>query len=95
VIIGKLIPAGTGMSRYRAIRVTTTGQPSMSDDEARAMFGLAPRVDDDDAATAARELLGGVGLTAVPSPDGDGAAADGDGAAADGAGDTEGVSVAE
>ncbi|HEV2757630.1 MAG TPA: DNA-directed RNA polymerase subunit beta' [Actinomycetota bacterium] len=76
VIIGKLIPAGTGMSRYRAIRVTTTGQPSMSDDEARAMFGLPPRVEDDDAATAARELLGGVGLTAVPSPDGDGTGAD-------------------
>jgi DNA-directed RNA polymerase subunit beta' len=88
VIIGKLIPAGTGMSRYRAIRVTTTGQPSMSDDEARAMFGLPPRTEEDDAATAARELLGGVGLTAVPSPDGDGAS---DGAGAD----TEGVSVAE
>ncbi|MFN2588182.1 MAG: DNA-directed RNA polymerase subunit beta' [Actinomycetota bacterium] len=72
VIIGKLIPAGTGMSRYRAIRVTTTGQPSMSDEEARAMFGLPPRVEDEDAASAARKLLGGVGLTAVPSPDGDG-----------------------
>jgi DNA-directed RNA polymerase subunit beta' len=66
VIIGKLIPAGTGMTRYRAIRINTTGQPAMSDDEARAMFGLPPRVEDDEAAEQARELLGGVGLAAVP-----------------------------
>ncbi|HEX2058310.1 MAG TPA: DNA-directed RNA polymerase subunit beta', partial [Actinomycetota bacterium] len=89
VIIGKLIPAGTGMSRYRAIRVTTTGQPSISDDEARAMFGLPPKVEDEDAASAARELLGGVGLSAVPSPDGDGVSGDGAGP------DAEDVSVAE
>jgi DNA-directed RNA polymerase subunit beta' len=67
VIIGKLIPAGTGMSRYRSIRVQTTGEPSISDDEARAMFGLPPREGaEEDAAEAARELLGGVGLQAVP-----------------------------
>ena len=41
VIIGKLIPAGTGMSRYRSIRVVTTGDAAISDDEARAMFGSA------------------------------------------------------
>jgi hypothetical protein len=75
VIIGKLIPAGTGMSRYRNIRVTTTGDAAISDDEARAMWGLEPRVADDEAAEAARELLGGVGLQSVPSGeelDGDG-----------------------
>jgi DNA-directed RNA polymerase subunit beta' len=68
VIIGKLIPAGTGMTRYRAIRVQTTGEPSMSDDEARAMFGLPPRPEgvEEEAVEAARELLGGVGLQAVP-----------------------------
>jgi DNA-directed RNA polymerase subunit beta' len=70
VIIGKLIPAGTGMTRYRSTRVLTTGEGAMSDDEARAMFGLPPRIEDDEAADAARELLGGVGLTAVPSADG-------------------------
>jgi DNA-directed RNA polymerase subunit beta' len=70
VIIGKLIPAGTGMSRYRSIRVTTTGEGAMSDDEARAMFGLPPRVEDGEAEEAARELLGGVGLSSVPSGDG-------------------------
>ncbi len=70
VIIGKLIPAGTGMNRYRSTRVVTTGEGAMSDDEARAMFGLPPRIEDDEAAEAARELLGGVGLTAVPSGDG-------------------------
>jgi DNA-directed RNA polymerase subunit beta' len=68
VIIGKLIPAGTGMTRYRSIRVQTTGEPSMSDDEARAMFGLPPRPEgaEEEAVEAARELLGGVGLQAVP-----------------------------
>jgi hypothetical protein len=67
VIIGKLIPAGTGMTRYRAIRVQTTGAAAISDDEARAMFGLPPRApEEEDAAEAARELLGGVGLQAVP-----------------------------
>jgi DNA-directed RNA polymerase subunit beta' len=88
VIIGKLIPAGTGMTRYRAIRVQTTGEPSISDDEARAMFGLPPRAEgaDEEAAEAARELLGSVGLQAVPSGmsetsvDGDGEVA-GDGEA--------------
>ena len=77
VIIGKLIPAGTGMSRYRSIRVLTTGEAAMSDEEARAMFGLPPKIEDEEAESAARELLGGVGLTAVPSSDGDGAVADG------------------
>jgi len=69
VIIGKLIPAGTGMSRYRSIRVTTTGDAAISDDDARAMWGLPPRVEDDEAAEAARELLGGVGLQSVPTGD--------------------------
>ena len=73
VIIGKLIPAGTGMSRYRSIRVQTTGEGAISDDEARAMFGLPPRPEtDEEAAEAARELLGGVGLQAVPDVSGDG-----------------------
>ena len=54
------------MTRYRAIRINTTGEPAMNDDEARAMFGLPPRVEDEEAAEQARELLGGVGLTAVP-----------------------------
>jgi len=75
VIIGKLIPAGTGMTRYRSTRVVTTGEGAMSDEEARAMFGLPPRIEDDEAVEAARELLGGVGLTAVPGPDGDGESA--------------------
>jgi len=74
VIIGKLIPAGTGMSRYRSTRVVTTGEGAMSDDEARAIFGLPPRIEDQEAADVARELLGGVGLSAVPSVDGDGEA---------------------
>jgi DNA-directed RNA polymerase subunit beta' len=74
VIIGKLIPAGTGMTRYRSIRAITTGEGAISDDEARAMWGLPPRpVEDSEAADAARELLGGVGLSAVPSGDGDAA----------------------
>ena len=69
VIIGKLIPAGTGMSRYRSIRVTTEGD-AISDDDARSMWGLPPRaIDDDEAAEAARELLGGVGLQSVPTGD--------------------------
>ena len=38
----------------------------MSDEEARAMFGLPPRIEEEEAASAARELLGGVGLQAVP-----------------------------
>jgi DNA-directed RNA polymerase subunit beta' len=81
VIIGKLIPAGTGMTRYRAIRVQTTGEPSMSDDEARAMFGLPPRPEgvEEEAVEAARELLGGVGLQAVP----DGMSETGDGEVTD------------
>ncbi|CAN5705873.1 DNA-directed RNA polymerase subunit beta' [soil metagenome] len=73
VIIGKLIPAGTGMSRYRSIRALTTGEGAISDDDARAMFGLPPRIDDEEAANVARELLGGgASLQAVPSGDGDG-----------------------
>ena len=91
VIIGKLIPAGTGMTRYRAIRINTTGQPAMSDDDARAMFGLPPRVEDDEAAESARELLGGVGLTAVP----EGGSHEVDLAAGDGASSEEAHSAAE
>jgi DNA-directed RNA polymerase subunit beta' len=68
VIIGKLIPAGTGMSRYRNIRVTTDGD-AISDDEARAMWGLGPRESEASDEEAARELLGGVGLSAVPDAD--------------------------
>jgi DNA-directed RNA polymerase subunit beta' len=74
VIIGKLIPAGTGMSRYRSVRVMTTGEGAMSDDDARAMFGLPPRIDDTDVAETARELLGGGSLQAVGSLDGEGEA---------------------
>ena len=69
VIIGKLIPAGTGMPRYRSIRVTTTGAAAVSDDEARAMWGLPPREELEE--ESAEALLGGVGLTAVPSGDGE------------------------
>jgi DNA-directed RNA polymerase subunit beta' len=72
VIIGKLIPAGTGMSRYRSVKVMTTGEGAMSDDDARAMFGLPPRIDDSDVAETARELLGSGSLQAVGSLDGDG-----------------------
>ena len=72
VIIGKLIPAGTGMSRYRSIRAIATGEGAISDEEARAIFGLPPRVEDEEAAIAARELLGAAPLQAVPSGDGDG-----------------------
>jgi DNA-directed RNA polymerase subunit beta' len=72
VIIGKLIPAGTGMSRYRSVKVMTTGEGAMSDDDARAMFGLPPRIDDSDVAETARELLGGASLQAVGALDGDG-----------------------
>jgi DNA-directed RNA polymerase subunit beta' len=71
VIIGKLIPAGTGMSRYRSIRVQTTGEGAISDDEARAMFGLPPRIEDEEAESVARELLGGPSLQAVPSGGGE------------------------
>ncbi|HYI45469.1 MAG TPA: DNA-directed RNA polymerase subunit beta' [Actinomycetota bacterium] len=72
VIIGKLIPAGTGMSRYRSIQVNTLGEGAISDEEARAMFGLPPR-EDGAAEEAARELLGVSGvLAAVGSGDGDG-----------------------
>ncbi|MEA2509842.1 MAG: DNA-directed polymerase subunit beta [Actinomycetota bacterium] len=74
VIIGKLIPAGTGMSRYRSVRVMTTGEGAMSDEDARAMFGLPPRIDDSDVAETARELLGGGSLQSVGSLDGDGEA---------------------
>ncbi|MDQ4059477.1 MAG: DNA-directed RNA polymerase subunit beta' [Actinomycetota bacterium] len=62
VIIGKLIPAGTGMSRYRNVSIETTGEGAISDTEAREMFGLPPRLEEEDAA---RELFGD-GLRAVP-----------------------------
>jgi DNA-directed RNA polymerase subunit beta' len=92
VIIGKLIPAGTGMTRYRSIRAITTGEGAISDDEARAIFGLPPRpMEDSEAADAARELLGGVGLSAVPSGDG----ADGDGSVDVTEGSEEVTSAAE
>jgi DNA-directed RNA polymerase subunit beta' len=81
VIIGKLIPAGSGMTRYRSTRVVTTGEGAMTDEEAREMFGLPPRLEEEEAATAARELFGtpGSGLSAVPSSsDGDGAEPEGD-----------------
>ncbi len=57
VIIGKLIPAGTGMSRYRSIQIKTTGEGAISDEEAREMFGLPAR-EAADAEETARELLG-------------------------------------
>ncbi len=68
VIIGKLIPAGTGMSRYRNVSIETTGEGAISDAEAREMFGLPPRTEEEDAA---RELFGD-GLRAVPDSSGDG-----------------------
>jgi hypothetical protein len=72
VIIGKLIPAGTGMTRYRSIRVVTKGEGAMSDDEARAMFGLPPREEEDGAEEAARAMLGVVGDGNGEGPAGDG-----------------------
>jgi DNA-directed RNA polymerase subunit beta' len=76
VIIGKLIPAGTGMPRYRNLTVTTTGEGAISDDDAREMWGLPPRSEDDLAADA-QELFGGGTLQAVPSQsDGDGTGAE-------------------
>ncbi len=77
VIIGKLIPAGTGMTRYRSTRVVTTGQGAMSDEEARAMFGLPPRSEEEATASAAYELFGD-GLRAVPDAEGDGEVAGSD-----------------
>ncbi|MGI8941910.1 MAG: DNA-directed RNA polymerase subunit beta' [Actinomycetota bacterium] len=68
VIIGKLIPAGTGMSRYRNVAIETTGEGAISDAEAREMFGLPPRSAEEDAA---HELFGD-GLRAVPDASGDG-----------------------
>jgi len=70
VIIGKLIPAGTGMTRYRSVRVETVGEAAMSDDEARAMFGLPPRIEEDEVSEAARELFGTPMLQSVPVGDG-------------------------
>jgi DNA-directed RNA polymerase subunit beta' len=71
VIIGKLIPAGTGMTRYRSIRVNTKTQ-QISDDEVRAMLGLPKREEltEEEAA----EVLGGA-LRAVGG-DGEGPPAD-------------------
>jgi hypothetical protein len=69
------------MTRYRSTRVVTTGEGAMTDEEAREMFGLPPKIEDEEAAEAARELLGPQpqpGLAAVPSGDGDGAS-DGEG----------------
>ncbi len=70
VIIGKLIPAGTGMTRYRSTRVETVGEAAMTDDEARAMFGLPPRIEEDEVSEAARELFGTPTLQSVPVGDG-------------------------
>ncbi|HJR44224.1 MAG TPA: DNA-directed RNA polymerase subunit beta' [Actinomycetota bacterium] len=72
VIIGKLIPAGTGMSRYRSIRVVTTGEGAMSDDEARAMFGLPPREETDE------DMASFIGLSAVPSDEEEDGSGDGE-----------------
>jgi DNA-directed RNA polymerase subunit beta' len=69
VIIGKLIPAGTGMTRYRSTRIETVGEAAMTDDEARAMFGLPPRIEEDEVSEAARELFGAPALQSVPSGD--------------------------
>jgi DNA-directed RNA polymerase subunit beta' len=66
VIIGKLIPAGTGMARYRNIRLQTTTD-NISDEDARAMLGLPPR--EELAAEEAVALLGGSTLQAVPDED--------------------------
>ncbi|CAN5671586.1 hypothetical protein BH18ACT15_BH18ACT15_00210 [soil metagenome] len=68
VIIGKLIPAGTGMSRYRSVRVSTTGEAAMSDEEARSFLGLPHRSAEDEADDTAREIFGTAGLRAVPEP---------------------------
>jgi DNA-directed RNA polymerase subunit beta' len=70
VIIGKLIPAGTGMARYRNLTVTTKGEGAVSDDEAREMWGLPPRSDEDLAADA-QELFGSSSLRAVSSDEDD------------------------
>ncbi|HVL64360.1 MAG TPA: DNA-directed RNA polymerase subunit beta' [Actinomycetota bacterium] len=74
VIIGKLIPAGTGMTRYRAVRVEVEGA-SYSDEEARALLGLPPR-EEAVGAEEARELLGGATLQAVPDIAADGESAE-------------------
>jgi DNA-directed RNA polymerase subunit beta' len=69
VIIGKLIPAGTGMARYRNIRVQTS-MDNVSDEDARAMLGLGPRVEESYEDDAAALLgVGSSGLQAVPDAD--------------------------
>jgi hypothetical protein len=55
------------MSRYRNVAIQTTGEGAISDAEAREMFGLPPRTEEEDAA---RELFGD-GLRAVPDSSGE------------------------
>ncbi len=92
VIIGKLIPAGTGMARYRNLRVTTTGAAAISDEEARAMWGLPPR-SEEDLAGSAQELFGSAALQAVPS-EGDGSTEGSSDGSETGEGSEEGISAA-
>ena len=50
VIIGKLIPAGTGMSRYRNIKIYTEDELELSEVPEEAADGLETEVPDDSAA---------------------------------------------
>ena len=62
VIIGKLIPAGTGMSRYRNIEITPEGQDIDDDGRPRQQFGVevpSYGMTADEAALA--EVMGGNG----------------------------------
>ena len=60
VIIGKLIPAGTGMSRYRNIEIEPEGQDLDDEGRPRHEFEMAfARMTADDAALA--EVMGGNG----------------------------------
>jgi DNA-directed RNA polymerase subunit beta' len=60
VIIGKLIPAGTGMSRYRNIQIEPRGQDVDDDGRPRAQYDMNPyTMTADDAALA--EVMGASG----------------------------------
>lgn len=67
VIIGKLIPAGTGMTRYRNIRVTPAEGAVPVDPEApayayeRAGDGTAGEDTESDVPTGARAIVGPIG----------------------------------
>jgi DNA-directed RNA polymerase subunit beta' len=63
VIIGKLIPAGTGMSRYRNVRVEAPGEL-----EERAGEALPPEEEPKDKAVPEKTVLLDRGTEAVPSP---------------------------